>query len=438
MKTRNLKNVWLPDDIKFTMLPFFSRKDLCAVGQLNKDYNKFAYNAWIAKLKDDLNYDYDASSISHPKLVYDQLNKEFNTERELFIKIIQSNKYFQLVFNELNNHDWDDEHIPFLSSIELNGYDAICRSDIVRCQLTDVSFDALSLVINQFITNSVASTNHYYKKHNREEKIKEVITNIENESIQFFHLFFDNPSKMGTNELKHCLRFFCSVNAHEIIRRFCNRYPHLVDFSFLLPEALASLNLDTVKVLVNAGADVNMNIMLYCDQDLDATIFGSPIYYPLLALSLGPINFLRLPPMECGIFRPDHPKLIDIMMYLFDAGANPEQSPIRFPWQVLELDLNRDDFKICHNFKELVKAINGNSEEKLFSKTFQDFLEKIENASSITKFNKSRTTLDEIKSFIQFVRKQVEDANSSKSKHPSSQEDDAEMTEVKNITLRHC
>lgn len=304
--------------------------------------------------------------------------------------------------------------------------------------MTDVSFDSLLLTVDQFIKKLLESIDKWYKKNNQNGEMDNITTTVMNESNQFFQLFYEQPAKIDINDLKDCLRLFCSINAHEIIRRFCNKHPDLVDFSLLLPEALASLNLDTVKVLVNAGADVNINIMLYRDQDMDATIFGPPIFYPLLALLFGPLMFLRIPAIECiDLFRPDHPKLIDIMMYLLNSGANPELSPMHFPWEVSELDLNRKDIETLNNIKNFSKEINeGTEEAKVFSKTFQDFLEKIENSSSATKFNKPPASLHEIKSFIQFIKTQLADNNSNHNENIPSQKCDSENEPDQNVILR--
>lgn len=429
---------YLPNEIKLKIFSFLSNKDLCNVASLNKEYNEAARWVWAMRLKNEFCYEYDYASNIHPKLIYEKIiDHNFIKNRELFISVIKLNKYFEFVTKI--NDNWEYDHMPIAGLIRMFGLEAISRSDIIRAQLTDTAFDSLLTMINTAISTMLEQIVEMNKGANHQYNIIEVIKKIDDESTLFFQQLYENPLTMSSIDLYHSLLLLCSLNSHEVIRRFCKKYPSLVNVSLMLPEALRGLNLETVKVLIEGGADVSMNTILYRDVDRDQTLYGSPLLYPFLALMyFGPNRFLNVPPEPfVASFRADHPKLIAIMIYLLECGANPEQKIFSAPYKMGDLDLSSPEVEILdNNFKKIAKEIldefSINSQLRSWYDTpmFLDFLTKIATWSPATQFKKQDVTLLQIQTFNKFVEEQQLDQRLN-IKNDSRNQPSEEMKEIK-------
>lgn len=405
---------YLPIEMKLKVISNLSNKDLAATALIDKEFNEVTKLAWESKLKSDFDYDYAATSNTTPKLIYEMLERE----HELFLAILKYNKYVEYITSL--NDDWDYDHIPISRILEYRGSDALVREDIVLWQLTSISTESLLLQINENIAEIKENIIKASKANNVSCDMDKLKAKITTEAENVCKLLCNSPIKLKPKILKFHLALLCSINAHEMIRQFCRKYPSLVDFPFLLAKALNGLSLETLGVLIDSGADVNTNMLLYRDQDLGAAVYGSPLLCPLMALLLGPNIFLNLPNQPfVGCFRADHPKLLDILVYLLEHGANPLQEIYWLPWQADEFDFTHPELTIKGNFKDCIATLLTDPAIKYFSPDFLKFLAKASSFSPTTKFQRPRTTLNELNLFKKFLTDLTEQIEREKYETPS-------------------
>ncbi len=369
----------------------------------NQLLTEYYINKILSECALDLTQDLNLSSDT----IQTQLKKEFN----VFVAAIKLTNYTIVALS--NNSDWIYDSGPFRLNYGLAKDPlAILHSELEENHVSGESLDALLLKLDKVIDKRLDVLKKIYIRKNKFSEFNHDINAIAVEAKELGCHLLLSTSTFNQEELNCHLSSLCSLNTYYLVRAICKKATSQVNVSSLLPKALRALNFETIKTLVELGADVNQNILLFLNSDENIKIEGPILLYPFATLAIDPqgLYFLDVCRFSAMYFRIDHPKLLNIMTYLLEHGANPEQ-------QVL--------FKKC---RENVKQESGTSSTLLKELTikqfahllltdenlnqvtpqFLDFLNKLANCTSDTRFQHQQPTAENVEAFKTFVFKQVE------------------------------
>ncbi|MBA3662051.1 MAG: hypothetical protein H0W64_10005 [Gammaproteobacteria bacterium] len=338
-----------------------------------------------------------------------------NNERELFIAAAKLTFYSILALK--NNDQWIDESGPIAFSLLLasEGVTGQIYEKLEQNHLLCESFDSLMKEINQDIT---VRLDILRKKYTEENKLKEFTVDMQsvaNQASDLFDRLFFTPEHFDKTELQHHLSELVALNTPYLIRAICEKVPSPIDLTPLVLKAMRKLSFETLNVLIELGADINKEILLYSDVDMNLRFSGPLLLYPFLPLMLGGQVQLGIFGQCCSpLFRPDHPKLINMMSYLIEHGATPNQKITLEQISVRNNDKDRDSDqkeldmwqKNHATFKQIAHDLISDEEIKPLTPDFINFLTKISHWTPATKTQNHIPTQEEITSYVKFVTNQ--------------------------------
>lgn len=347
--------------------------------------------------------------VSQP-IVLEQMKKE----RDLFIA---STKLTNIYISTLNkNENWHDDSGPAKLEFALER-SRLCllQKELEENHLLEDSLDPLFLKIEEKTQETSHVLKKYYIEENNVAQYKVEVQAIERQAVELFCHLFSHPSE----ELQDHLSSLCSLNASYLLRALCKKYPSQVDLTSLLSIAMRNLNFEAVKVLVALGADVNKTVLLYQDHDSDVKVSGPILVYPFLALLSGASEvFLAQVQTDSELFfRIDHPKLLCIMSYLVNSGANAEQK-IKFERYRTTIDkggaelmLSDDNWHREISIKQFAQELlEGGEFITMCTPEFEELLKNLANWTPDSILQCQPPNSEELQAYINFVERQIQEA----------------------------
>lgn len=372
--------------------------------------NKFLIEYGYDKLLADL-------SVNENNLLNSQSIEQITRECDLFVAALKLTNC--IVFGLSNSETWIDEDGPFFLFRALAKDPLMLMHEIIADHVIfDDAIDAYALekkcadfiknINNNLLTDNMAAF---------QEETMEIGVEAKELLCQLYYF----PSSFTDEQLHSHLSLLCSLDASNLVRTICKKIPSQFNLNNLLPIAVRNLHLNTVKVLVELGADVNQAMLLFCDSDTNIKIYGPPLLYPFLPLTFGSHGYCFLGIGQNSLmpyfFRPDHPKLINMMTYLFECGTSPESKIILKPLQIshnetplAEMD-NQDIYKATKSIKEYMLYLLDDDAIKEFTPELSEFIKKIAGWTPEIKFQHHSTTTDEINAFIKYIEAQSKEIN---------------------------
>lgn len=241
-------------------------------------YNKI----YREKIKSE--FSVELSSKENAESVYYQLHKE----RQLYI-------HYGVAAGLLNDSFWDF----YKATVDVVGFIQKWED----CTLHKDNYQSFSALVEQAL----------------QEKLK-VDTGKCSDN---FSCIFAAPANMKQDLLYATLKVLCRINASTTLRLFFERHSGLnIDFTDLLREAISCLHSETVKVLVEAGANIQDYFATPAYQDQGMTLLMPPLFYAVW-LPYDPYCALHRDKPQISW---DNPKLSTLITTLVSLGADPKQS----------------------------------------------------------------------------------------------------------------
>lgn len=358
---------------------------------------------------DKLLTEYSANCCNDLNTPQDILLEQMKKERDLLIAVYKLTNYRRSILNR--NEDWVYDSGPFrlAGALEQDPV-ALLLEEIENYHLFELSTAPLMLEIEEHISESLEVIKNYYIKEQNEIQFSVDILAIENQAKELLCNLLLSPALFDQDELQNYLSVLCSLNAHNLLQVICKMAPEQIDLSLLLSKALRYLNFETVKVLVNLGADINKTMLLYCDLDSDIKICGPTFMFPFLTLMYDCHSFLQLPQDSSALyFRPDHPKLMNILLYLLQSGAEPTQKVIFESFRPIKnIEESEDETSASESYfeeKSITEIAQHLLKEELKNLTpeFGELIRMLANWSLDTRIQYQVPTLEGLQSFKRIV-----------------------------------
>lgn len=286
----------LIDEMKLIIYSFLSYKDLCRASLVSKKEDQLACNVqlWNDKVKTDF-YRESISNI-HPKLFY-QHAMEF--ERDLFVA------FHKAAFVDMFLDCWTDCGIYNI------------RGRFHYCIKFEKSFfpflNELNDVINQ-IRNSAKFSQYL-------EKFENDLAKEERQAKKEFNALVTKPDELKPKKKLEFLELLCSMDAHHTLGLIYRKSTVSIDLSRLLTRACHHLKLNTVRRMIELGAEVNNNNFIK-GNDERCDLVGPPLVYHVvnLAESFWPVNSPNIMNNSASI-----KNIGAITKLLLENGADPDQ-----------------------------------------------------------------------------------------------------------------
>lgn len=211
----------------------------------------------------------------------------------------------------------------------------------------------------------------FTRKEGKKESLAELRAN--------FSLLFADPNQLDKDMRCEMLIFLCRINAFHALRLFLKLHSPRIEVNFpsLLREAIGCLHAESVKTLVNAGADVRGYFGTSAYQDYGVYVFMPTFYY---AVWLPCDNFCTLQRDQPKILW-DNPKLQNMIKTLLSLGADPEQNCLEAP------RCNMDKKETKENAITLARSIiKGHKKKPNLSEeslTFLDYIMKLKQKNGL-------------------------------------------------------
>lgn len=340
--------------------------------------------------------------------------EQMKKERDLFIASTKLTNIYISTLNKNENEHYDSGPIRLALALERSRL-CILQKELEENHLLDTSLDPLSIKIEEKIKEISDALKKYYIEENNMVQYRVDLHAIESQAIELFCHLFSRPPE----DLQDHLLSLCSLNASYLLHALCKKYSSQVDLNLLLSKAMRHLNFEVVKVLVELGANVNQRVLLYQDHDSDVKVSGPILIYPFLALLSGACRiFLEQADNDTELFfRIDHPKLLCIMSYLVNSGANPEQK-INFERYRTKLGKGGEELMISDDnwhrevsIKQLAQEVLGCGDcIAACTPEFDAFIKSLANWTPDSKLQCQPPSLEELQAYIRFVEKQVQEA----------------------------